>query len=76
MPDRKQPPEIVDAVNFNLALKPYQKIILKNGVGVYAVDAGAEEVMSVEWVFNAGNCFEEQNLVAATANFLLRNGTS
>ncbi|MBI5858419.1 MAG: insulinase family protein [Sphingobacteriales bacterium] len=76
MPDRKQAPEIVDAVNFHLALKPYQKIVLKNGVEVYAVDAGAEEVMSVEWVFYAGNCFEEQNLVAATANFLLRNGTS
>ncbi|HWR32403.1 MAG TPA: pitrilysin family protein [Chitinophagaceae bacterium] len=76
MPDRKQHPQIVDAVNFNLALKPCQKFILKNGVEVYAVDAGAEEVMSVEWVFNAGNCFEEQNLVAATANFLLRNGTS
>lgn len=76
MPERKQPPEIVDAVNFHLVLKQCQKIILKNGVEVYAVDAGAEEVMSVEWVFNAGNCFEEQNLVAATANFLLRNGTS
>ena len=76
MPDRKQAPEIVDAVNFNLALKPYQKFILKNGVEVFAIDAGAEEVMSVEWVFYAGNCFEEQNLVAATANFLMRNGTS
>jgi predicted Zn-dependent peptidase len=38
--------------------------------------AGAEEVMSVEWVFFAGNCYEEQNLVAATTNFLLRNGTT
>ena len=42
----------------------------------YAVDAGAEEVLAVEWVFSAGNWFEEQNLVAATTNFLLRNGTS
>lgn len=76
MPDRKKHPEIVDAVNFHLTLRQCQKIILKNGVEIYAVDAGAEEVMSVEWVFNAGNCFEEQNLVAATANFLLRNGTT
>jgi zinc protease len=76
MPDRKQAPEIVDAVNFKLALKPYQKMMLTNGIEVYAVDAGAEEVMSVEWVFFAGNTFEEQNLVAATTNFLLRNGTS
>jgi predicted Zn-dependent peptidase len=76
MPDRKNPPVIVDAIDFTLQLKPYQKMVLKNGVDVYAVDAGAEEVMSLEWVFFAGNCFEEQNLVAATANFLLRNGTS
>ncbi len=76
MPDRKQAPGIVDAVNFNLRLKPADKFVLKNGVEVYAINAGAEEVMSLEWVFFAGNCFEEQNLVAATANFLLRNGTS
>lgn len=76
MTDRKQSPAIVDAVNFKLHLKPCQEIVLKNGVKVYAIDAGAEEVMSLEWVFFAGNCFEEKNLVAASANFLLRNGTS
>ncbi len=76
MTDRKQSPAIVDAVNFKLHLKPCQEIVLKNGVKVYAIDAGAEEVMSLEWVFFAGNWFEEKNLVAATANFLLRNGTS
>jgi predicted Zn-dependent peptidase len=75
MLDRKQAPVIVDAVDFNLQLKPYQKYILKNGTEVYAIDAGAEEVMLVEWIFAAGNSFEERNLVAATANFLLRNGT-
>ena len=74
--DRTVAPAIVDAVNFKLQLKPYQKYTLKNGVDVYAIDAGAEEVLSVEWVFYAGNWFEDQNLVAATANFLLKNGTS
>jgi predicted Zn-dependent peptidase len=74
--DRKNAPVIIDAVNLNLRLKPYKKFTLKNGVDVYTIDAGAEEVMSVEWVFYAGNWFEEQNLVAATANFMLKNGTS
>jgi predicted Zn-dependent peptidase len=73
--DRKQPPMIVDAVNFQLQLKPYQYFKLDNGVDVYAVDAGAEQVMQTEWVFFAGNAQEEQNLIAATTNFLLRNGT-
>ncbi|MEQ1675599.1 MAG: pitrilysin family protein, partial [Chitinophagaceae bacterium] len=76
MPDRKQAPEIVDAVNFDLRLKQADKLILNNGVEVYAVNAGAEEVLSLEWIFFAGNWQENQNLVAATANFLLRNGTS
>jgi len=76
MPDRKQAPEIVDAVNFNLRLKPAEKFKLDNGIDVYAVNAGAEEVLSFEWVFFAGNWYEEQNLVAATSNFLLRNSTS
>jgi predicted Zn-dependent peptidase len=30
----------------------------------------------VEWVFNSGNWFENKNLIAASANFLLKNGTS
>jgi predicted Zn-dependent peptidase len=76
IPDRTNAPAIVDAVNFKLQLKPYKKFILKNGAEVYAIDAGAEEVMSVEWVYYAGNWYEDQNLVAATANFLLKNGTA
>ena len=74
--DRKKNPPIVDAVNFKLNLKPYQKFVLDNGVEVYAVDAGAEEVLQTEWIFSAGNAQEDKNLVAATTNFLLRNGTS
>ena len=74
--NRKTAPAIVDAVDFNLQLKPYRKIVLKNGVEVYCIDAGAEEVMSLEWVFFAGNTWEKENLIAASANFLLKNGTS
>jgi predicted Zn-dependent peptidase len=74
--DRKIAPPIVDAVNFRLELKPYEKFSLDNGVPVYAVNAGAEEVMLVELVFFAGNSFEDKNLVAAASNFLLKNGTS
>lgn len=74
--ERKKSPPIVDAVNFHLQLKPCQKFTLKNGAEVYAIDAGAEEVMMIEFVFFAGNWLEEQNLVAATTNFLLRNGTT
>ncbi|MDB5205314.1 MAG: insulinase family protein, partial [Flavisolibacter sp.] len=74
--DRKTPPRIKDAIEFDLKLKPYEKATLANGADVYAVNAGAEDVLVVEWVFKAGNWFEKKNLVAATANFMLKNGTS
>lgn len=74
--NRKQVPKITDAVNLHLELKPYEKFVLKNGVEVYSVNAGAEDVMMIEWVFNAGNWFEDVNMQAATTNFLLKNGTS
>lgn len=76
MLNRNIAPPIVDAVNFNLKLQPYQKYILNNGVEVYAVNAGTEDVMLVEWVFDAGNWYEEKNLQAAVTNHLLKNGTS
>ena len=75
MLDRTIAPPIVDAVNFNLGLPPYEKYVLRNGVEVYIIDAGAEEVLQIEWVFDAGNSYEQKNLVAAVANFLLKNGT-
>jgi len=74
--DRKIAPPIIDAVNFHLELKPYEKFTLDNSVPVYSINAGAEEVMMIEIVFFAGNSFEEKNVVAAATNFLLKNGTS
>ncbi|MBA2248614.1 MAG: insulinase family protein [Chitinophagaceae bacterium] len=75
MPDRTTIPDIKDAVDFNLTLKPCDKYALTNGAPVYAVNAGAEEVLQLEFVFFAGNCFEEKNTVAAATNYLLKNGT-
>ena len=75
MPNRTQAPKIFDAVEFNLQLKPYTQFNLDNGVPVYTVNAGAEDVVMLEFVFYAGNWYEEKNIVAATTNFLLKNGT-
>lgn len=76
MINRKKAPLIKDAVDFNLQLKQYEKFVLDNGVDVYAVNAGAEDVLQIEWIFYAGNSYEKNNLVAASTNFLLKNGTS
>ncbi len=76
MLNRTVSPPIKDAVDFKLTLKPYEKIVLENNVTVYAVNAGVEEVMMLEFVFYAGNCYEQKNIAAAATNSLLKNGTS
>ena len=75
MLNRKTAPDIIDAVDMKLQLKPYDHFVLDNGVPVYSIDAGAQEVLLLEWVFYAGNWYEDKNIVAATTNFMLKNGT-
>ena len=74
--NRKIAPLIKDAVDYKLELKPYEHYTLDNGVPVYSISAGAQEVLQIEMVFYAGNFFEQQKGTAAAANFLLKNGTS
>ena len=73
--NRKLAPKIKDAIEFNLKLKPYQQFNLNNGVPVYCIDAGSQEVIQVELVFYAGNWFEQQHSIASATNSLLKNGT-
>ncbi len=74
--DRKISPPIKDAVEFNLRLKPYDHYLLDNGIPVYEINAGAQEVLQIELVFYAGNFYEEQNGIAAATNHMLKNGTT
>jgi predicted Zn-dependent peptidase len=76
MLNRSQAPPIKDAIEFNLHLKPYDKFVLDNGVEVFAINAGAQDVLQIELVFFAGNSYETQHTVAAATNHLLKNGTS
>jgi predicted Zn-dependent peptidase len=76
MINRLIPPVIKDAVEFDLQLKPCQVFTLNNGAKVYAIDAGQTEVISIDFVFAAGNCFENKKNMAAAVNSLLKNGTS
>ena len=76
MLNRTIAPNITDAVAFDLKLPVYNKQVLRNGVEVYEINLGTQDKLIVNWVFNAGNWFEEKNLVAAAANYMLKNGTS
>ena len=76
MTDRTIAPPIKDAIEFNIALKPCTRFSLSNGAPVYYINDGAEEVAAIDFVFKAGNSYENKNGVAATTNYLIKNGTS
>jgi len=76
MLNRTIAPKIIDPVQFDIKLPGCQKYKLTNGIEVYAVDMGSEDVLMVNWVFSAGNWFENKKAVASATNFLLKNGTS
>ena len=61
---------------FKITLPPYQEHVLRNGVHVYTIDLGEQDTLMFNWIFYAGNWYEEKNLVAATTNYLLKNGTA
>ena len=75
MPNRTIAPPIKDAVDFQISLQPCKRISLSNGVPVYYLNDGAEEVAVIDFIFEAGNSFERKNGVGATTNYLLKNGT-
>jgi predicted Zn-dependent peptidase len=49
--------------------------MLRNGVPVYFIESGQEEVMRVEFTFSAGQIKEDVPLLASTANMMLTEGT-
>ena len=73
--NRSTPPIIHNAVEFDLKLPSIRVSYLDNGVPVYQVHAGVEDVLQLDFVFNAGNFKESANMIAVTTNHLLKNGT-
>lgn len=49
---------------------------LDNGIPVYKINAGSQELSKVELIFNAGMYYQHRTLLASTANTLLEGGTS
>ena len=76
MQNRTVAPAIKEPIEFEIVLPPYEKAKLSNGVEVYSVNLGTEEVVLVNWVFCAGNWYEDKKAVASATNYLLKNGTS
>lgn len=73
--DRVTPPAIKDAVDFSYHLPALQATTLDNGVALYAINLGAQDVVQVELVFEAGIWHEPKIGVAQSTAALLKNGT-
>jgi zinc protease len=73
--NRSITPDIKNPIHFNYHLPDCQKIILNNNIPLYYINLGAQEVVQIEWVFNAGLWQETKIGVAQTTASLLKNGT-
>ena len=74
--DRTVSPAIHDAVEFDYKLPPINKEILNNGLQLYWLNAGVQDVVQLDWVFPAGLWYEQKPSVAHATAGLLKNGTS
>ncbi len=74
--DRKVSPAIHDAVDFEYKLPPINQHALDNGLPVYWLDAGVQDVVQIDWIFPAGLWYEQKASVAQATAALLRNGTT
>lgn len=71
--DRTKAPSIKTVDQFSL--KQADKAVFDNGLELYTVNAGSEEVVKIEWIFKAGSWFESKLLVAVAVSKLMMNGT-
>lgn len=76
MLDRSTPPAIHDAVEFEYKLPPINNVTLSNGLPLYWLNAGVQDVVEIDWVFPAGLWFEQKEAIAHATAGLLKNGTT
>ena len=73
MLDRKQAPEFktIDLIDIEKA----KQDTLHNGIPVYSISSGSQELSKIEFLFKAGMYFQTQPLLASATNNLLETGT-
>lgn len=68
IPPKVNPIEQVDIIKA-------QKHVLSNGIPVYYINAGSQDVVKVDFIFEAGTWFQPHNLVASISNSMLEEGS-
>ncbi|MES2567416.1 MAG: pitrilysin family protein [Bacteroidota bacterium] len=71
--NRKIAPEFktIDKIDIQQAVEH----TLSNGIKVYTIDSGSQELTKIEFVFKAGMYYQSQPLLASATNNLLETGT-
>jgi len=60
----------------SLKLAEPDHFLLDNGIPVYTVDAGTEDLIKLDLIFDAGHFYQSQALVASFTNKCLQEGTT
>lgn len=68
IPPKVNPIEQVDIIKA-------QKHVLSNGIPVYYINAGSQDVVKIDFIFEAGTWFQPRNLVASISNSMLEEGS-
>jgi zinc protease len=74
MLDRKIPPPFVHSTTFNL-IEPVRKR-LDNGIEVFFIAGGSQEVLKIELMFHAGRWYEDKPGASQFSGNLLSKGTA
>jgi predicted Zn-dependent peptidase len=71
--NRKQAPgfKTIDKIDIQKA----ESFTLKNGIKVYTINSGSQELTKIEFIFKAGMYYQTQPLLASATNNLLETGT-
>jgi predicted Zn-dependent peptidase len=73
MINRSIPPALNPIKEAHL-IKP-EKIILANGLPLYIINAGTQDLCKIEIIYNAGSVYQQKALTALATNSLMREGT-
>lgn len=71
--DRKQQPDYKSIENFNIIKA--KKAKLDNDIPVYYINAGTQDLVKIDFIFNSGSWFQNKKLVASTTNSMFLEGT-
>jgi predicted Zn-dependent peptidase len=73
MINRKSEPEVNNLFDINYLLPERWK--LKNDIEVWGINAGSQELVKIDFMFDAGTWYQAKNLVAGMTNMFLNQGT-